>query len=284
MKSFCRILTTVLLISAGKIFAAPYVVDYYGVVSQSSDANILKMAQDVFFTQLKSIDKLTVDDKRPNTAKTLTSMPLIANSEHISFYAEITENAVGTASVEWKCTFNAVGTDGKHYSKTEIYDSYYKILVGAKTAIEDVLDKIPQDEEALPDTVLAGTMSAEALAGTWSGEPYTDKIILLRGGRGFVIFKNGASMNIAVKVLSTDASGNISQLKITQVGKPNASFFPTLSRETALASAANANPIVWDFKVTANGTLSGTKTTLVPSEESPTGAAEGTENTVWIKR
>ena len=35
----------------------------------------------------------------------------------------------------------------------------------------------------------------ETLAGTWTGEALVDKVIILRGGNGFVIFKNGASMN-----------------------------------------------------------------------------------------
>lgn len=291
MNKLTYVLTTVFLISVCPLIAAPLNVDYYGVVSQSSDTNILKMAQDIFLTQLKSIEHISVDDKRPDTAKTLAALPVFADSNHVSFYAEIAENNAGSASVEWKCTFNAVAADGKTYAKTELYDSYYKILVGAKSAIETVLNQIPQ-ASAAPQTATASTapapnapaMKAEALAGTWGGEPYTDKIVLLRGGRGFVIFKNGASMNVSVTVLGTDARGNVSQIEVKQVGKPNASFYPALPRETALASAADANPIVWNFNVTANGTLSGTKTTLVPSTESATGAAEGTESVSWTKK
>ncbi|MBQ7158123.1 MAG: hypothetical protein IJS09_01675 [Treponema sp.] len=287
MKRF-RLLLTVLFLSALHLSAAPFTVDYYGVVSQSSDTNILKMAQDIFLTQLKSIEQLQVDDKRPDTARTLRSAPVPPESSHVVFYAEINEVAASSAAVEWKCTFNAIGTDGKTYTKTEQYDSYYKILVGAKPAIEDVLSQLPQNNSPAIMPAMQNTaqtaFKAESLAGTWGGEPYTDKIVLLKGGRGFVIFKNGATMNILLKVLNTDSNGNISHISVAQVGKPNASFFPSLPRETALASAATAKPITWDFQVSADGSLRGTKNTLVPSADSPTGATEGTENTVWTKK
>ncbi len=288
LKRFILFLT-VLFLTSVHLFAAPLTIDYYGVVSQSTDTSILKMAQDIFLTQLKSIDQLRVDDRRPDATRTLQSLPVIADPSHVSFYAEINEASASSAAVEWKCTFTAVGTDGKRYSKTEQYDSYYKILVGAKSAIEDVLSQLPsqntqQAVSAQTERSAPRALKAESLAGTWSGEPYTDKIVLLRGGRGFVIFKNGASMNIAVKVVDTDKNGNISQIEVAQVGKPNASFYPALPRETALASAATAKPIIWTFQVTPDGVLSGTKKTLVASTDSPTGVAEGTESVSWTKK
>lgn len=274
------------LFTAQVLPALPLNVDYYGVVSQSSNTNILKMAQDIFLTQLNSIDQIRVNDKRPDAAKTLAAAPAIPDgSSHIAFYAEIAEAGADDAPSEWNCTFNAVAAGGKTYGKTETYDSYYKILVGAKSAIEDVLNQIPQENAPQPAAVpSAAAIKPESLAGTWSGEPYTDKIVLLRGGRGFVIFKNGASMNVSVTVQETDARGNVSHVEVRQVGKPNASFYPALPREIALASAADAEPIVWRFTVTADGTLSGTKTTLVPSADSATGAAAGTESVQWIKK
>jgi len=287
LKRFAHVLAVFFFIAL-RATAAPFTVDYYGVVSHSSDTSILKMAQDIFLTQLKSIDQLRVDDRRPDITQTMSSAPEITENAHVVFYAEINEMSAGAANVEWQCTFNAIGTDGKTYSKTEHYDSYYKILVSAKPAIEDVLNQLPKSTDSLPTAVMHNAapvaMKAESLAGTWSGEPYTDKIVLLRGGRGFVIFKNGATMNIALKVLNTDKNGNISEVEVTQVGKPNASFFPSLPRETALASAASAKPIKWNLQVTADGTLSGTKNTLVPSTDSPSGAIEGTENSIWTKR
>ncbi|MDE5614825.1 MAG: hypothetical protein K2I74_09320 [Treponemataceae bacterium] len=285
MNKLTHVLAMLFLFTAQVLPALPLNVDYYGVVSQSSNTNILKMAQDIFLTQLNSIDQIRVNDKRPDAAKTLAAAPAIPDGSHIAFYAEIAEAGADGAPSEWNCTFNAVAAGGKTYGKTETYDSYYKILVGAKSAIEDVLNQIPQENAPQPAAVpSAAAIKPESLAGTWSGEPYTDKIVLLRGGRGFVIFKNGASMNVSVTVQETDARGNVSHVEVRQVGKPNASFYPALPRETALASAADAEPIVWRFTVTADGALSGTKTTLVPSADSATGAAEGTESVQWIKK
>lgn len=285
MNKLTHVLAMLFLFTAQILPALPLNVDYYGVVSQSSNTNILKMAQDIFLTQLNSIDQIHVSDKRPDAAKTLAAAPAISDGNHIAFYAEIAETVADGATAEWNCTFNAVAADGKSYGKTETYDSYYKILVGAKSAIEDVLNQIPQENAQPPAAApSSAAMKPESLAGTWSGEPYTDKIVLLRGGRGFVIFKNGASMNVSVTVQETDARGNVSHVEVRQVGKPNASFYPALPRETALASAADAEPIVWHFTVTADGALSGTKTTLVPSADSATGAAAGTESALWIKK
>ena len=87
------------------------------------------------------------------------------------------------------------------------------------------------------------TISTENLSGTWSGEENIDKIVILRGGRGFVIFKNGASMNITVE-------NKDNQIVITQKGRSNASFYPELERNTALNAALSADPIEWILKFT----------------------------------
>ena len=51
---------------------------------------------------------------------------------------------------------------------------------------------------ASPSKQTAKIQSTEFLSGTWGGEDTIDKIVIMRGGRGFVIFKNGSSMNITV--------------------------------------------------------------------------------------
>ena len=69
-------------------------------------------------------------------------------------------------------------------------------------------------------------MTLDTLAGTWTGDTLIDKIVILRGGKGFVIFKNGASMNIVISI-------NGSSVTVIQKGRSNASFYPELSRELA---------------------------------------------------
>ena len=272
------------------LHAEDLLVDYYGVVSASSDTNMLKMAQDVFYTQLKSIDGIIVDDKRPDISKASSEIPVfIKTNAKIYFYAEISDDKTETGQPLWNCRFNAVtSSDGITHTATENYESYYKILVGAKNAIEKVLSDLraPAPEFAAADKENIATdfktgVDIESLAGTWNGEPYADKIIILRGGRGFVIFKNGATMNIKISVKKAKIDGKDTNLEIAQVGKSNASFFPELSREQALACAAKASPITWNFTLTSADTLEGIKNTVIPTND---GTEQGTVNSSWTRR
>ena len=100
----------------------------------------------------------------------------------------------------------------------------------------------------------------------------------MRGGRGFVIFKNGSSMNITVEIKSDGSSQNII---ITQNGKANASFFPELPREVALKEAVNADPVKWILTLDDDDTLSGIKSTLILNDGV---AINGTMNVVWKRK
>lgn len=286
LKNAAKRLLLMILVSTGIAKAESLQVDYYGVVSSSSDTNMLKMAQDVFYTQLKSIDYLAVSDKRPDSSKTLSSLPeLDKNSSKIAFYAEIDEKKDMFGQTSWNCKFDAISPkDGTKHSKSETFESYYKILVNAKNSIEQVLKDLrkPQKEaqDADKENLIenhGSNVDVESLAGTWTGEPGTDKIIILRGGRGFVIYKNGATMNIKV---TASQNGN-SSVEIRQVGKSNASFFTEIPRETALAAAPNAEPIKWNFKITSKSSLEGTKSTLLPDGDN---AKEGTVPSIWTRK
>lgn len=261
-------------------------VDYYGVVSSSSDANMLKMAQDVFYTQLKSIDSIIVVDRRADVSKTMMDFPsLDQSSSRIAFYAEIDEEKDLFNETKWNCKFNAVTPkDGITHTKTEVFESYYKILVNSKNSIEALLGEFMRPEKTAQDADRqnldgnsASSIDIEMLAGTWAGENGTDKIIILRGGRGFVIYKNGATMNIKISAGKNGANS----IEIQQTGSSNASFFTELPRETALQYAPSADPIVWNFKITSQNSLEGTKTTLLPDGS---GAKKGTTAALWTKK
>ncbi len=258
-------------------------VDYYGVVSQSSDTNILKMAQDVFYTQLSAISSVTVDDKRADTTSTLTAIPDFTSSakNHIVFYAEI-EEKLSDNTKSWLCTFKAtVPLENKKVFKTEEYQSYYKILASAKNTIEEILNQFNPEEKDnafITEDKAESNVNSDAIAGIWQGEPFTDKIVLMRSGKGFVIFKNGASMNVRISI-SESSSGK--EITITQDGKPNASFYPSLPRELAAQYASTADPISWKMNLLNPNTLSGTKNTLVQSNQS---VIPGKESVKWIKK
>ncbi len=270
--------------------AEDFLIDYYGVVSSSSDTNMLKMAQDVFLTQLRSIDGVKVDDKRPDNSRASAIIPEFAQTNaKVFFYAEISDKKSDSGQTIWNCRFNAVTQeDGITHSATENYESYYKILVGAKGAIEKVLQDLksppPEFHSADKANIAADFKTGidiESLAGTWGGEPYADKIIILRGGRGFVIFKNGATMNIKISVKNASIDGKTTNLEIAQVGKSNASFFPELPREQALACAATASPITWNFSLTSADTLEGVKNTVIQTND---GTEKGTLSSTWSRR
>lgn len=286
LKKHIKRLLLIITATTGIATAESLQVDYYGVVSSSADTNMLKMAQDVFYTQLKSIDSIIVVDRRPDISKTLTDFPqLDQNSSKIAFYAEIDEEKDLFNQTSWNCKFNAVTTkSGITRTKTEVFESYYKILVNAKNSIESLLDEFRKPEKPIEDAdrqnIEENSLSSidvESLAGTWTGEPGTDKIIILRGGRGFVIYKNGATMNIRISAGKSGANS----IEIQQTGKSNASFFTEIPREMALQYAPEAAPIVWDFKITSQSSLEGKKTTLLPDGA---GAKRGTTNSTWTKK
>lgn len=270
-----------------------YNIDYYGVVSAEIDANIYKMTSDLYFTQLSEIDSLSVTDKRKE--ETLVKVPDISelSDNNLSFFAVIEKKLNSTT---WIATLNLVdkkNNTSKTYSKE--YDSYYKILMEPKLTLQESLKELITDsgskKSSEPDiftdsstiaaedsSVNSGSSTIELLAGTWTGETGISKIVIMRGGRGFVIFENGASMNILL-TLSYD-KGNC-QLIVTQNGKPNASFFPEIPRQIALTAALNCEPIKWTFSIIDDNNLEGIKNTLILKDDK---AVSGTVNVNWSKK
>jgi hypothetical protein len=255
-------------------------IDFYGIKSDTADAGIIEMTQNLYFSQLKVIDDITVSDFRN---KTLPEQP---SSGHILFFAEIRETDKKDGS--WLCTQYVHTVDKtKDLVISKEYSSYYKILTEAKQSLDNLVAKIragtaakknaANDDEQAASPQAQQTVSTQSIAGTWLGEKNIDKIIILRGGRGFVIYKNGASMNITVRI----ADDGIVHIK--QAGNSNASFFPELPRKTALENAKNAAPIEWLFTLVDAVTLSGQKKTLVSAPDTKTGVTEGTVPVTWQK-
>ena len=257
-------------------------VDFFATVSSSKDSSMIKMTTDLFFTQFQSVDGYTVNDRRGETYDPT------AATRGISFYAQIEEDPEGG----WLCTLNAIEADGKrNVSSTKKYDTYYKILLDAKRSLENLLENLagdiePPNSSAQKQEIQASNLAAgdllETIAGAWApGEAeLIEKALILRGGRGFVIFKNGASMNVSVSVSPTDAG---SAITIKQIGKPNASYFPELPREKALQNASDAPPIEWRMMLYGQ-TLQGTKKTLLADDASPSGVRQGEVEISWSKR
>jgi hypothetical protein len=233
------------------------------------------MTDELFYTQLAQLEKYSVVDRR---GVRYSDDVLVTAGNSIVFYAEILEADGG-----WDCTLHAqVPLTKKTATFNRKYDTYYRILTEAKNSIASVIRDIEESSQSAAgsSSTASGSpvqASLNTLAGNWSGESSINKVVLLRGGKGFVIFKNGASMNIDVQI-------NGSAVVISQSSKPNASFYPDLPREVAIVVAQNANPIEWVFSMTDANTLTGIqKTVQFPgnAENDPSKATAAELPAVW---
>jgi len=257
--------------------AAAVDLEFYKLSSTIADASKIQMTEDLFYTQLLSMSQYRVIDKRPSNYTGSTDNP---KQDTMIFHGKLQEE--GGA---WICTLSL---EQPHLNKkaeiSSTYDSYFKILSDAKSSINQLFSSLSTPSsivatEASPRQGSVGIPTYDSLSGTWSGEPYINKIVLLRGGRGFVIFQNGASMNIQVEI-----NGNT--ILCTQSGKSNASYFPELPREVALVAAMDAEPITWTMTLQDDATLIGTKQTLQAITDSGTavGAEMGTTTVTWKRQ
>ena len=268
----------VLFFSLQSAICQPYNIDYYGIVSSEIDDNMAKMLSDLYYTQFQEISSFNVTDKR--TQDCLKSIPSndSIDSSNFSFYSIITkENA------KWISNLTIKNKNLNHSVKKE-FDSFYKILMEPKDILQASLkDLVLQktdtstEEESEQPQINLPQISTEFLSGTWYGENNIDKIVIMRGGRGFVIFNNGASMNISVEL----SNASKKTIKIKQNGRSNASFYPDLPRQVALKVAVNANPIEWNFELLDDNTLKGKKSTLISANED---AIPGIIDVTWHRR
>lgn len=238
--------------------------DFYGIASKDAEKNMLSMTENLYFTQLKEMN-ISVTDKRTNTFSDLyfESPSFIfqeKSTESQAFYAVIKK----LPDSKWECKiFLSNPSTNETKTSTKIYDSYYKIMMESKPVLNDIFSDLISGTSApkKAETTSSSEFSLEMLSGTWTGESSLSKIVILRGGRGFVIFKNGASMNINAKILNDQ--DNKKYIVIQQTGNNNASYFPELDRKVALDLALNAEPITWTLYPDGNGNLTGTKNSFL---------------------
>lgn len=267
--------TIILILLTLSAWAQNYDVNYYGVFSDDLDENMTVMTSDLYYTQLSEIQNINVSDFRSPDFDIEDSSAFSKTA--YSFYSIVKKKE---NSSKWSATFNLVSKAGANLSVTKEYDSYYKILMDTKGSLQDtILSLLENRTTSLSDSdspipqAAKTVVSTEELAGTWGGEENVNKIVIMRGGRGFVIFKNGASMNINVAIDGQDVT-------ISQNGRTNASFFPDLPRQVAMTLALSAEPITWHLTMNGQDTLSGKKKTLIPTTD---GAESGFVEVSWHK-
>ena len=232
-----------------------------------------KMTSDLYYTQLSEISNFSVSDKRISTNLITRPSAEDFSETSLAFFTIIEKDG---KSDKWITTFYVVDkAQGEEHSKRKVYDSFYKILMEPKDVLKETIKQLIENDTSPSEITIASAeaqntsgrtvVSTEELSGTWGGEENINKIVIMRGGRGFVIFNNGASMNITVEL---SGSGNSKKVVITQKGNSNASFFPELKRTVALDAAVSAQPIKWTLSLVDENTLSGEKDTLLPEGDS----------------
>ena len=278
-------ISILIILLPSSLFSQSYSIDYYGIVSTEIDSNMSKMTSDLYYTQLTEINNFSITDKRTNPS--LSERPDLDtfSDQTLSFFTHITKDI---SSDKWITTYFVVDkAHNEEHSKKKIYDSFYKILMEPKDVLRETIKQLIENDsnssaitasvqqEMKPSSSVI--TSTEELSGTWGGEENINKIIIMRGGRGFVIFNNGASMNITIELSGTE--GN-KQVLIKQKGNSNASFYPDLKRTAALTAAVSAAPIKWTLSLTDTNTLKGLKDTLLPDGDS---YKEGSVNVTWTR-
>ncbi len=280
------LISIILFIFSAGLTAQNYTIDYYGIVSTEIDENMSKMTSDLYYTQLTEINNFTVSDKR--TTPSLKNRPDISafSETALAFFTLITKDS---DSDKWITTYYVIDkANNEEHSKQKNFDSFYKILMEPKDVLRQTIKQLIENDTSAkalasqttsesPDSGTTAISSTEELSGTWSGEDNIKKIVIMRGGRGFVIFNNGASMNITVELSGEDAD---KQVLITQKGNSNASFYPELQRSAALTAAVSAEPIKWTLTLVNGNTLKGIKDTLLPDGNS---FKPGTVNVIWTR-
>ena len=280
----------------------PLKIDFYGVISPDADQNMIKMTEDLYFTQLKDFDFSLTDLREKTKGNKFDSEDTIdfsSSDESASAFFVIIKRQ-GDALSGWECKICLKDLkSGETFSTSRVYSSYYKILMESKETLAKTFDTLiadlhakkpakPKLEEpsrtaqvtsnekrlahiekssSSQNNASASPSTAEnpldEIAGVWGGEPFISKVVIMKGGRGFIIFKNGASMNISVKANNSNTTKSVT---IKQAGHSNASFFPELAREDAIEVAKTAPPIEWTLSLSNPNTLSGSKRTIVKTD------------------
>lgn len=233
-----------------------------------------KLTGDLYYTQLTEIQDFNIIDRRTDLQLTELPQTETLSDNSISFFTEIHQIK---DSDRWEVIVHLVNKQNNvNLEKSREYDSFYKILMEQKSSLKNALSELlsainlKSSNDAIPEEKFNPSsiknISTDLLSGTWAGEENINKIIIMRSGRGFVIFNNGASMNINIEIENTD---NTTSILVTQQSKTNASYFPELPRNIALDAAKDAEPIKWKLSLSDDNTLKGTKYTLILKDNQP---------------
>ncbi|MCR5495708.1 MAG: hypothetical protein K6F15_08735 [Treponema sp.] len=255
------ILLPLILLASCLITAAEesFSVKFLGISSTDADKNMLNMTEDFYYKQISEYTMNLTYSKNEDFQTNFTEDSNLFfdgyDGDYI-FYVVIKK----TDDSKWKCIYKLRNQkDGSIKTISKEYESYYKILMESKTSIKNTFSELfnaSSASSALAKTEKKAQVTTDAIAGTWQSNEAINKIVIMRGGRGFIIFKNGATMNIKIEISENENSA----IHITQSSGNNASFYPELERKIAMEYAITAEPLKWQLSLAENGSLSGFKT------------------------
>ena len=240
MKKKCLLIASIFLIHT--ILSAEDIIEFYSTKSDSADVEMIGMTTDLYYNQLQNTNGYSVIDKRDITYNTVTKA-----KQAISFYAQIEQASEEDGT--WTCTLHAIdGKTNKESSIVKNYESYYKILLDAKTSINTLLAKLSEPSGSTGE--IKSPMDLQDLYGTWDAENSVNKIVIMQNRKGFVIYDNGTSMNVSVSV-------DGSNITVRQIEKTDSSSHLT----------------TWKLTKSENGVLKGTRI-----------SGDSTTSVEWTKR
>jgi len=155
---------------------------------------------------------------------------------------------------------------------SRVYQSTNRILLESRMLVRDLFDQsVALPDPALPDEgglssesrgteppqELISVASLDSLAGSWHGETGVEKVLILRGGRGVVVFSSGVSISLELIISGED-------LLVRQKGASTPRQFADLPDAVAQQAANIAPPVEWRFRVTPDQKiLSGIKKAVI---------------------
>ncbi len=227
----------------------------YGFIDNTngSDTTRLQLCTDLFHSQFDASQDFLLHDKRLIQFSP-EILDLHKNTNDLLFYHAVSKN-----ENSWSSTLNLLDfATGKEINLTKEYKDFYKILMDAKDALSELFQKqtakpieqisIQENEKPSSNYTIADVY------GTWKGEENIHKIVILGAGRGFIIFENGASMNVSVKVENQ-------KLLIEQECLTTPDFYPDIPIDFAAELTEKATPITWEFYIESTTQLNGSKNT-----------------------
>ena len=110
-------------------------IDFYGVLSNDADANMINMTEDMFIKQLSDFSE-KINDKRHNKNNLLIALQ--AEKNNTILYIDIKKKSTSTG--KWISSINIKQPAEEIKIHQREYDSYYKILVESKTFLSEIFN------------------------------------------------------------------------------------------------------------------------------------------------